>query len=88
MSVGETPSKEWEESDSTNLGGEQHARTIFIKVKENENPTEIVSETYVVPSRNPRSSRSNLMSAHPLEFPNPYQPPVRITAEVPHALRQ
>jgi hypothetical protein len=41
---------EWEELDSTSLSGEKHAFTAFIKVGEKDKPTEIVSDSYVVPA--------------------------------------
>jgi hypothetical protein len=44
------PAIEWEELDSTSFSGEKHAFTAFIKVNEKDKPTEIVSDSYVVPA--------------------------------------
>jgi len=41
---------EWELLDSTTLGGEKHAFTVFIKQGEKGEPKEIISDPFVVPS--------------------------------------
>lgn len=50
LSGGGRPSLEWEELDSTLFAGEKHARTIFIKLHENDKPVEVTSNPYVVPA--------------------------------------
>ncbi|MFZ5983203.1 MAG: hypothetical protein ACOYXN_02455 [Acidobacteriota bacterium] len=47
------PAIEWEELDSTSYHGEKHGFTIFIKDREKDEPTEIMTEPYVVPSDSP-----------------------------------
>ena len=41
---------EWEELDSTHFGGEKHAFTCFMKIRENDRPVEIFSEWFEVPT--------------------------------------
>lgn len=50
---------EWEEMDSTYFGGEKHAFTCFLRMRENDRPVEIFSEWFEVPSAKakPESAR-------------------------------
>lgn len=41
---------EWEQLDSTSFAGESHAFTAFIKLRERDEPLEVVSNTFAVPS--------------------------------------
>jgi hypothetical protein len=45
---------EWEELDSTYFGGEKHAFTCFMKIRENDRPVEIFSEWFEVPASAPK----------------------------------
>lgn len=42
---------EWEELDSTSFAGEKHAFTVFLKQPETNQPLEVTSEIFAVPSR-------------------------------------
>jgi hypothetical protein len=50
MSGHDRPAIEWDELDSTSARGEKHAFTVFIKLREDDTPIEIVSDSYVVPA--------------------------------------
>lgn len=43
-------SVEWEELDSTSFRGERHAFTAFIKQRDTDQPLEVVSDSFTVPS--------------------------------------
>lgn len=42
---------EWEELDSTSFAGEKHAFTVFIRQRDSDQPHEVFSESFAVPSK-------------------------------------
>jgi hypothetical protein len=47
---------EWEETDTTGYAGQKHAFTVFVKKDEKDKPSELISDSYVVPAPGGRPS--------------------------------